>query len=69
MRSNQKCARLSLCSYNQTKVVEHRSGFCIDAKQEQLLTSEAEEGEEVLRLGLAAGQVLDGGGQRGQGER
>lgn len=33
------------------------------------LTSEAEEGEEVLRLGLAAGQVLNGGGQRGQGKR
>lgn len=32
-------------------------------------TSEAEEGEEVLRLGLAAGQVLDGGGQRGGAER
>ncbi len=27
-------------------------------------TSEAEEGEEVLRLGLASGQVLNGGGQR-----
>lgn len=66
MLSIKNCARLSLCTYfyNQTKVVEHRSGFCV-----QLLTSEAEEGEEVLRLGLAARQVLDGRGQRGQGER
>lgn len=32
-------------------------------------TSEAEEGEEVLRLGLAPRQVLDGGGQGRGGER
>lgn len=33
------------------------------------LTSEAEEGEEVLRLGLAPGQVLNRRGQGRGGER
>ena len=35
MLSNQKSARFSLCTslYNKTKGLEHRSGFCVDAKQ------------------------------------